>query len=110
MTETPIPGDQIRFGNPSLDTDTAAFTDLDGTATDPTAVLLMIVKPDGDALVYGWPSPAADGTLTRESAGRFFADVDIDQSGTWRYRLEGTGAVVAASEGSLRVDRQRVTV
>jgi hypothetical protein len=103
-------GDQIRFGNYSGASDAAAFTDLDGTATDPTAVLLMVVKPDQTALVYGWPDAATDGTLTRESAGRFYMDVDIDQSGSWRYRLEGTGAVVAASEGSLRVDRQRVTV
>lgn len=103
-------GDMIRFGNPSQDTASAAFADIAGTATDPTAVELAIQKPDGSQLVYGWPAAGTDGTLTRESAGRFYADVLIDQSGTWRFRLAGTGAVTAASEGSLRVDRQRVIV
>lgn len=101
-------GDMIRFGNPSQDTDSAAFTNLAGTPTDPTAVTLVVQKPDGTQLDYGWPSAGADGTLTRESAGRFFFDVTIDQSGTWRFRLAGSGAVTAASEGSLRVERQRV--
>lgn len=101
-------GDMIRVGNPSQDTDSAAFTTLVGVATDPTAVVLTILKPDLTDLVYGWPSPGADGTLTRESAGRFYKDLLIDMAGTWRFRLEGTGAVTAASEGSLRVSRSRV--
>lgn len=101
-------GDLERVGNPSQDTASAAFTTLAGTPTDPTAVTLVVQKPDGTQLHYGWPSAGADGTLTRESAGRFYFDVTIDQSGTWRFRLAGTGAVTAASEGSLRVDRQRV--
>lgn len=101
-------GDLIRFGNYSGAADVAAFTDLAGTPTDPTAVTLTIVKPSGAQLVYGWPSAGADGTLTRESAGRFYTDVVIDQSGTWWFRLAGTGAVTAASEGSLRVQRSRV--
>lgn len=101
-------GDLERFGNPSQDTDSAAFTTLAGAATDPTAVTLVVQKPDGVQLAYGWPSAGADGTLTRESAGRFYFDVLIDQAGKWQFRLAGTGAVTAASEGSLRVQRQRV--
>lgn len=101
-------GDLERFGNPSQDTTSAAFTNLAGTATDPTAVTLIVQKPDGTQLVYGWPSAGANGTLTRESAGRFYFDVLIDQSGKWQQRLAGTGTVTAASEGSLRVGRQRV--
>lgn len=106
-------GDMARVGNYSTATDddgnaAAAFTSLAGDATDPTAVVLIVQRPDGTQLVYGWPDAGADGTLARESAGRFYADVTLDQSGTWRFRLEGTGQVTAASEGSLRVDRQRV--
>lgn len=101
-------GDLIRFGNPSQDDDSAGFTNLIGMATDPTAVTLVVQKPDGTKLTYGWPTAGANGTLTRESAGRFYADVPIDQAGKWQFRLSGTGAVTAASEGSLRVDRQRV--
>lgn len=101
-------GDRVRVGNASAATDAAAFTTLDGTPTDPTEVTLTVVKPDGVQLVYGWPDAGDDGTLTRESAGRFYADVDLDQAGTWRYRLAGTGTVVAAAEGALRVERSRV--
>ena len=101
-------GDLERFGNPSQDTTSAPFTTLAGVATNPTAVTLVVEKPDGSQLAYGWPGAGADGTLTNESAGRFYAEVLIDQSGKWLFRLEGTGAVTAASEGNLRVDRQRV--
>lgn len=113
MTETPIPGDQFYFGNHSAATRddgiaVAAFTNLAGAATDPTAVVLTVQKPDGTQLVYGWPSAGADGTLSRESAGRFYFAVILDQSGKWLQKLEGTGAVYAASESSLRVARLRV--
>lgn len=103
-------GDLVRVGNPSQDAASAAFATLAGTATDPTAVTLDVRKPDATILRYGWPSAGTNGTLTRESAGRFYADVEIDQAGTWRFRLAGTGTVTAASEGSLRVQRQRVVV
>jgi hypothetical protein len=101
-------GDLERLGNPSQDTSSAAFTNLAGLATDPTAVTLDVQKPDGSMLRYGWPSPGPDGLLTKEATGRFYRDVSIDQSGTWRFRLAGTGAVQAASESSFRVQRQRV--
>lgn len=101
-------GDVERIGNYSGASGAAAFATLAGTATDPTAVTLVVQKPDGDRLVYGWPSAGADGLLVRESAGRFYADVAIDQSGMWSYRLAGTGAVTAAAEGRVRVQRQRV--
>ena len=103
-------GDAVRFGNYSGAADAAAFEDLAGTATDPATVVLVVQKPDGSQLVYGYPSAGEDGTLVRESAGRFYYDIEIDQSGKWRYRLEGDGIITAAAEGSLRVDRQRVTV
>lgn len=101
-------GDLIRVGNPSQDTASAAFSTIAGTATDPTAVTLVVQKPDGTQLAYSWPSAGANGTLTKESTGRFYYEVAIDQAGTWLFRLAGTGAVVAASEGSFRVQRRKV--
>jgi hypothetical protein len=101
-------GDLIRLGNPSQDATSAAFTNLSGTPTDPTAVTLTIVKPDGSKLVYGYPSAGTNGTLVRESAGRFYAEVLLDQGGKWLQRLEGIGAVQAAAEGDLRVNRSKV--
>jgi hypothetical protein len=105
----------LRFGNALIDPTTGqpltnpprAFT-LAGDPTDPTDVTLTIVKPDETRLVYSWPDPGANGTLIRESAGRFYADEAADQGGSWWYRLEGTGEVMAAGEGSVRVERSRV--
>lgn len=104
-------GDLFRFGNPSQDPDAAPFANLAGTATDPTAVLLTVVKPDGTSTVYAWPTPTGgQSVLTKEAAttGRFYTDVYLDQSGKWLWRLEGTGAVTSASEGSIRVQRSKV--
>lgn len=108
-------GDAIRFGNARIDPTTGvALADppsafhVGGTDTDPTTVTLTIQKPDATQLIYGWPSAGASGTLVREAAGRFYADVLIDQAGTWRYKLRGTGAVATVEEGSLKVDRSKV--
>jgi hypothetical protein len=108
-------GDMIRFGNPLIDPVTGqalaapatAFT-TNGAATDPDGVELVIQRPDGTQLVYGGPGPATDGQLAHEGAGRFYTDVVMDQPGTWRYRLAGSGAVTAAAEGRIRVSRSRV--
>lgn len=96
-------GDMIRVGNWSGNAATAAFTVLSGTATDPTAVTLTVQRPDATQLIYGYPSAGTDGTLTRESAGRFYRDVILDAAGVWYWRLDGTGAVTAAAEGAFYV-------
>lgn len=101
-------GDMIRFGNYSGATSAAAFANLAGTATDPSAVVLTVQKPDASELFYGWPTAGANGTLTRESAGRFYQDIVIDQAGKWLYKLIGTGTVTAAAESSLSVQRSKV--
>lgn len=94
----PATGDATGFG---------AFTTADA-ATDPTAVTLKVKKPDETTLTYGWPSAGANGTLTRESAGRFYYDVTLDQDGLWEFRLSGTGAAQAAVQARFRVARLRV--
>jgi hypothetical protein len=108
-------GDRDRIGNPGIDPALGvplavppdAFT-TNGDPTDPTTVTLTIKKPDLTLLVYGWPAAGADGVLTRESAGRFYAELTYDQAGTWRYRLEGTGAAVAAEESFVKVSASKV--
>ena len=108
-------GDMVRFGNALIDpatgqaqaTPPGAFT-TGGVATDPTLATLVIVKPDGTRLTYGWPVDGADGSLVRESAGRYFHDDTIDQAGVWRFRLASTGSVVAAAEGMLSIRPRRV--
>lgn len=110
--------DVARIGNHALTVDEIAadtaptvrraFTDINGVAVDPATVTLTVKRPDGTSLVYGWPLTGADGLLTRETTGRFYAEIALSQAGRWRYRLAGTGAASAASEGDLRVQRSRV--
>lgn len=95
-------GDRVRIGNHAA-SGAAAFTALDDVATDPTTVTLTIKRADGTTLVYGYPTPADDGSLTREGTGRFYRDVTCDVPGVWRIKLDGTGAVVASEQTTFTV-------
>ena len=104
------PGDKIRIGNhagTNLDgTARDAFKDVAGTITDPTTVKVKIrALPSGTAKVYGWPTPDTDGSLIRESVGRFYVDYTAVSSDVapWAWRIEGSGAVTTADEGEFRV-------
>ena len=85
-------GDQVQLA--------AAFTDENGDPADPTEVTFRIRKPDGTttAYVYG-----VDATVVQTSVGNYTCTVDIDQSGTWRYRWEGTEDPAAAGENIFTV-------
>jgi hypothetical protein len=101
-------GDMERIGN-HVASGAGAFSSTAGAATDPTAVTLTVERPDGTTAVYGWPTPGAGGSLVRESAGRFYADVTLTLPGRWVYKMAGTGAVTAAAEGYLYVRRSLLT-
>lgn len=103
-------GDVVRFGNASAAEGSAAFTTLADVATDPTTVTLVITKPDASQLIYGWPAAGLDGTLTRESTGRFYCDVPLDMDGQWWQALAGTGAVETVEESAILVRRRRSMV
>lgn len=110
MTTADI-GDLVRLGNHSGDTARAAFATAAGTATDPTEVTLRVKDPSGNVTVYRWPTPGAgESALTKEAGqtGRFYADVSLDEAGTWTYRLAGTGAVESAEETTLYVRRSSI--
>jgi hypothetical protein len=101
------PGDLIRLGNhvgdnPDDSTRTA-FLNAAGVATDPTAVLLEVRKPDGTVLEYGWPTAGDTGTLIKETGqtGRFYFDVSLTASGPWFWKLASTGTVQTSMEGEL---------
>jgi hypothetical protein len=101
--------DRVRLGNHSAVSGTAAFTTVGGVATDPTDTALTVLEPDGTSTVYRYPTPGVgESLLSKEDTGRFYADVTLDQAGLWRYRLAGTGAVVATEEGVLHVRRSVV--
>jgi hypothetical protein len=72
----------------------AVFTDIHGNAADPTVAAFKVRDPNGAVT-----SPS----LTRVQTGVYYSDIVLTKSGTWSYRWEGTGAVVAAKEGSLDV-------
>jgi hypothetical protein len=105
----PTIGDMLRFGNYSGADESEAFTSLSGTAADPDAVVLTIRRPDHTTLVYGWPLAGADGLLEREAAGRFYADVVIDQSGEWTQHMVGAGTVNAVAQDRHRIARSYLT-
>jgi hypothetical protein len=90
-------GDTVRLGNWSGNSATAAFTNVSGVATDPATVTLTVQKPDLTEVTYTWNGSPA---LTRESAGRFYADVAIDH---WFGELVGTGAVATRQQFRFRV-------
>jgi len=77
---------------------TANFTNLAGSAADPSSVTLRIKQPDNSVVTYNFP-----GTLTKDSTGQYHYDFAITESGDIYYRFEGTGDVQAAGENLFHV-------
>lgn len=71
-----------------------ALTDITDTPTNGT-VVLTVTPPSGT------PSTPS---VTNSGTGAYYADVDLDEAGTWTYRWTSTGAVVAAEDGTLEVE------
>jgi hypothetical protein len=97
-------GDRVRLGNHSTNTATGPFTTVGGAVTDPTTITLTVQKPDTTETAYTY----ALATLSKESTGRYYVDVTLDQAGLWSYRLAGTGAVIAVEEAQLHVRKSNV--
>lgn len=88
------PGDVVRVST------TPGFKNAVGALVDPTAVrLVWRVFSDGarTTWVYG-----TDPQIARDSVGLYHADIPITLAGTYYFRWEGTGAVVAAEESSFK--------
>lgn len=66
-------------------------------STDPTTVTLKVKDPAGTVTAYTY----ALAEVARDAAGQYHKDITITETGTWRYRWEGTGAVVTAGEAYL---------
>jgi hypothetical protein len=86
-------GDRVRV--------VGTFKDIAGMTADPTAVTIKIRKPSGTVVQL------TGAEIDQEDVGVFYADVNLDQSGTWWYRFEGTGQVQAAEEHALNVRASR---
>jgi hypothetical protein len=84
----------------------ATFRNDAGALADPTAINVRVRKwPLFDLLdeiVYTWPVASVPPVI-RDSVGEFHLDLTADVEGPWRYRVEGTGAVVDVEEALLQV-------
>lgn|SRR5678816_1542546 len=71
-----------------------------GVTTDPTTVTIKYRTPTGTLVSKTY---VTDPEVIKDSLGVFHMDVVLDMPGEWWYRIEGTGACVAAVEKSLYV-------
>jgi len=90
-------GDGVRFK--------VTFRDLDLALADPTTITVVIEDPSGnqEALEFG-----VDGDVIKASTGIFYVDRTMDESGLWRHRWDGVGALIAAQEDSVTVRTRQV--
>lgn len=77
----------------------SGFKNAAGVLTDPTTVRLLWYR-HGEAQTI-WL--VAAGQVVKDSTGVYHADIPVTEPGLHHFRWEGTGAVVAASEGSFSV-------
>jgi hypothetical protein len=91
-------GDQVRISG--------SFTNLAGTATDPTALKIAIRTPNGAETVSTYGSDVA---VVKDATGEYHFDVLLTEGGPWYYRWRATGAVTAAEEGFVKVRESEFT-
>lgn len=73
----------------------------EGTLADPTGVVFTILSPDNTDQVYTY---GVDGNVIRHDVGIYICELGPElPTGTYSYRCDGTGAVVATSEGMFDV-------
>lgn len=72
----------------------AAFS-VGGVDTDPATIVLEVKSPAGTITT---PAPI------RDAAGKYHADINANEHGTWWYRWEGTGAAQATAERRFTIE------
>lgn len=78
------------------------FKNWAGVNTNPTIATLHVEDPSGNQ-----NTPA----LTNDAPGVYHYDLDVDEPGKWFWRLQGTGAIVAATlDGEIVVAETRFPV
>lgn len=78
------------------------FRNYDRALADPDSVIARVRAPDGTTTVYTY---GVDAALLRLSTGHYSVDVTLTASGQWSFKFEGTGAVTAADEDFVTVER-----
>lgn len=77
---------------------TAAFTDENDVAADPTTVTLKV--RDSSGLITTFTHPAS---ITKTGVGAYEKTIVVDKGGVWVYFWRGAGALEAAGEGRLTI-------
>jgi len=80
---------------------TGAFTDVAGSAIDPTTVSLFVSNPAGGATEYVYLTDAA---VVKDSVGNYHADISATIAGDWRWWWEATGTGQAVQIGQYVVE------
>ena len=85
---------------------TAAITNADDAALDPTAVYCAVKDPAGATTTnkYGVATE-----LVRDSEGNYHLDTNVDTAGNWHHAWYSSGSGRAAAEGTFNVRAVHVT-
>ena len=70
-----------------------------GTATDPTAVTLVVTDPAGNTDTYTY----AGATITKSATGVYTKNITADSAGRWTYTWTGTGTAADVESGTFDV-------
>jgi hypothetical protein len=76
-----------------------SFKDLAGVAADPTTVVLTVKRRTSTNETL---------TPTKDSVGNYHYDYTPAAAGAYFYRFNGTGALVAATQGQFTIDDPQI--
>lgn len=80
----------------------AAVTDSDAAAADPTGLSFTLQPPDGVTVTYVY---GTDAELVKDSVGNYHVDITLSQPGRWAYKFNATGSNAQMTSGELFVRR-----
>jgi len=86
---------------------TVTFTDISGTLTNPTTVVVTVREPDGTSTAFS--TADSPQLVINGSTGVYYLDHTHDQEGRHFFEFVGTGVLVAAVSGERWVRRSNVT-
>lgn len=79
---------------------TGTFT-VGGTATDPTTITIKYRDPDELETSDTFGDPGSD--VVKDATGVYYLDITASKTGSWWYRVEGTGNAAAGAEDTFFV-------
>ena len=77
----------------------AQYTTVSGTLSDPSSVTFKHQDPSSNDTTI----TLAGAGVTKDSTGVYYADLRLDEAGTWYFRAESTGTPATAAEMSFEV-------